>query len=519
MKGDYEIIKKKYGERMAKACRKLFPVILDKPGALSIFLLSKFYPQHNLYQDVVENKESSFKKYVYSFFDLEYEHVDNGKSVKELMDEAGYDLYECHSNDDVQQFKKYYAEGEEICTFDDPERINKNYIFFAVKKDVDKINRKDFTKPYREDLYGTSVISIQFEKGKYNTLSIKNRYNHVVGTSDATFVNNLDNIIVGLTKAFEKEYNLNIAYEKDGIFEEYYIKSQNYCLGPDGRFYKFNNEIDGIYYCPKNVIIDHDKVLKVDSSRYKLIDYFLLDYKDKKIGLYDPNLYDSFCQNDLNSIGFDKVEKDEIILTLNNSKNENTIICVDDNSRIIGVVNNDIEKIDDEYMSKSIYTKYCSFAKCKSIGNSFMNENEDMTNIVLDNCEYIGDMFLSNNNIIKKVSFKNVKSVGEMFFQYNQSAVSVDLPSVESIGNEAFYLNEEAEYLNIPNAEHIGDGFFSLNEKIDPYFPKLKNYINSAFGSRMDVTNKMIEVINNNARRTSEEEYSKDEEATSSRRK
>ena len=86
---------------------------------------------------------------------------------------------------------------------------------------------------------------------------------------------------------------------------------------------------------------------------------------------------------------------------------------------------------------------------------------------------------------------------------------------VYRFGNNGVFIN----YLNIPNAEHIGDGFFSLNEKIDPYFPKLKNYINSAFGSRMDVTNKMIEVINNNARKNYENEPSKDEEVASGKRK
>ena len=39
------------------------------------------------------------------------------------------------------------------------------------------------------------MISIQFTKDDAHTLSIKNRYNHSVNDPDATFSNNLDNII------------------------------------------------------------------------------------------------------------------------------------------------------------------------------------------------------------------------------------------------------------------------------------------------------------------------------------
>ena len=35
-------------------------------------------------------------------------------------------------------------------------------------KDVDKIKRKDFPNPTRQDAYGTSVISIQFSRGSSN---------------------------------------------------------------------------------------------------------------------------------------------------------------------------------------------------------------------------------------------------------------------------------------------------------------------------------------------------------------
>ena len=65
---DLEIIKKKYGENMMKLCRKLFPSILEEEGVLSKIILSNFYPNHNLYDDIIDNKlENNFKNYNYNY--------------------------------------------------------------------------------------------------------------------------------------------------------------------------------------------------------------------------------------------------------------------------------------------------------------------------------------------------------------------------------------------------------------------------------------------------------------------
>ena len=82
-------------------------------------------------------------------------------------------MYECKTESDIQEFRKYYAPGEELCTFNGG-RLNRCHVFFAVKKNVDQITRTNFLNPQRQDEYGTSVISIQFTRGKPNILSIKN---------------------------------------------------------------------------------------------------------------------------------------------------------------------------------------------------------------------------------------------------------------------------------------------------------------------------------------------------------
>ena len=209
MNEDLKIIKKKFGEKMMHECRTLFPTLLEQKGLLPKLLLEHFEPSHDLYNDLEKyNLFNSFERYINSLAATNKKEMTvTSLTPEELLDKAGYTLYECKTEEDIQQFKKYYAKGEELCTFRG-NRLNRCYVFFAVKKDVANIRREDYKEPFREDTYGTSVISIQFTRDTYTYLSIKNRYNHTVPNPDATFNNNLDNIIPGLSYAFQKQYGL-----------------------------------------------------------------------------------------------------------------------------------------------------------------------------------------------------------------------------------------------------------------------------------------------------------------------
>lgn len=278
---DLKKIKKDYGEKMAHLCRNLFPTILEQPGLLYNILSTHFEKSKDLYYDIVnENKEYAFKDYIYYFVNSkEKNEYNTNKSVKELLDEAGYELFECKSNEDIQKFRKYYAPNEELCTFKDIHRIDNHYIFFIVKKNIDNIKRKNFICPKREDEYGISVLDLQFDKGERQRVSIKSRYNHTVSNPDATYSNNLNAIIPGLTKAFERDYEFNIGNEYELNFElKDYVEARN------GKFYKYNYEMYNIHYCPNNIIIDNGNIVDTykDKSRYTFMDYLILDEQEKK---------------------------------------------------------------------------------------------------------------------------------------------------------------------------------------------------------------------------------------------
>ena len=146
-------IKRIYGEEMMHLCRELFPTIFEKEGLLLSILEKNLAATHSFASDIKENDlEEEFKNWIYSLIDVEKDNeVITNKTPFELMDEAGYILYECKSEEDIQSFRKYYANNEVLCTIYNGGRLNRCHVFFAVKKNVDEIKREDFPNPQRED--------------------------------------------------------------------------------------------------------------------------------------------------------------------------------------------------------------------------------------------------------------------------------------------------------------------------------------------------------------------------------
>ncbi len=422
MNEDLKIIKKKYGEKMMKLCRESFPTLLESEGLLSQLMLEHFDPSHVLYDDIISDElEDEFKDFIYSLIELKKIKKVVNKNSKELLEEAGYDLYECRTEEEIQSFRKYYQTNEMLCTFEE-NRLSRCYVFFAVKKSVDDIRREDFKNPQREDLYGTSVISIQFTKNETHTLSIKNRYNHTVNNPDATFRNNLDNIIEGLTESFSRDYGM-IQTNPSNDFE-----IPNYVRANDGRYYKYNYEINNIYYCTNNVIIDNFEAMKLEHNRL-LLDYFILDLQDKIISLYDDTISDCFPGGlkEIQQIWIIKEKESKKIIIKTNQ--EDIIIEIDNDNKIIKYQNDNIEEIK----------------------NNFLIYNESLIKIDLPNVTIIGDDFLYFNESLREINLPNVIEIGEHFLFFNNTLMEINMPKITEIGDCFLYYNKslkEAKKLN-----------------------------------------------------------------------
>ena len=471
---DLKVIKKKYGEKMARFCRNSFPILLEKPGKLSKLLMDNFYESHSLFDDIVTaGVESDFKNYIYSLVDVENNiEATEIKSPEELMSEVGYDLFECYTEEDIQSYKKYYASGEELCTFNGG-RLRSCRVFFAVKKNVFDIRREDFKNPTRQDEYGTSVISIQFTKDGSNTLSIKNRYNHRVNNPDATFSNNLDNIIPGLTDSFKK-YKGIVQIHRNSVFE-----ISGYVRANDGRYYKYNYEIDNIYYCPDNIIIDNFEVKKYDKSRYLIIDYFIIDMsKDSKsISLYDNELSDSFCSlvKEIKKIDIKNNGSEKKIIILG-SNNEYLEILIDRDGKIISIKMDNIYNIGDNFLLRNDVLQELYVSNLKKIGNFFLSRNKTLQTLELHDLTEIGVYFLRWNEELRELYAPKLTKVGNHFLTHNLALKKLILPNLTEVGNDFLFCNEVLEELYAPNLTKVGIYFLYYNQALRTIdFPRLTN--------------------------------------------
>lgn len=463
---DLKYIKKKYGEKMMHYCRECFPTILNMPGKL-VEILNKhfYYVKDSLYNDIKENhKEEEFNDFVYSNAGLknEYDIRDVSKTPKELLDDAGYDLFECKTVEEVNSFKKYFILGEQLCTFLDPaSRLENKYVFFAVKKNILDIKREDFLIPDRQDEYGTSVISIQFTRDKNNHLSIKNRYNEIVNNPDSTFDNNLDNIIPGLTMSFYKAYGIREIYDENSEFQ------MDHYISIDGEYYKYNYELNDIYYCANNIIVDNGNVIKYDPEKYIIMDYFIIDLVNKKIDVYDNKLRDSFGE----VIG--KIKNIEIVrnqdyknVYITNEENNVFELALSFDNKLIGIKNNKINELPNRFLVSNQYLKYLEFNEVRNIGNEVLYANTDLEVLKLENVQIMGDYFLMNNMALKEINLDKVIRVGDEFLKRNLLINKMSMNSLEDAGMSFMFSNKEMRTINMPNLVKVGKCFFKSNDKV-----------------------------------------------------
>jgi len=520
---DLRVIKKYFGEEMMHYCRSSFPTILEQSGILSKILLDNFEPQKFLYKDLMEQGSlDEFKEYIYIIFDNTYriKQSENicSKTPKELLESVGYDFYECHNEEEIQSFKKYYAKKEKLCTFNG-DRLDRCYVFFAVKKNVEQINREDFKIPDRQDEYGTSVISIQFTRDDAHILSIKNRYNHSVPNSDATYSNNLDNIVRGLTYSFEKYYDLCQKY-KGGFELLGYVKAN------DGKFYKYNHEINNIYYCPNNIIIDNFEIKRYLHEQYVIMDNYILDLRQKTIKLYDDKIYDNTMYdikniNNINILNDKSSGNKKITISIVN-KND-VIIEIDKLNNIVGYFNSNIEFMGNSFFPFNNSIEKLSLENLASVGNYFLSDNLSLKEVNFPKLSYVGDAFLNHSSIkeldlpellvagngflncnvsLKKLNLPKVKRVGKYFLSHNVSLEEVDFPCLEQITGDFLSENRFLNKLSIPNLQIVGSNFLEYNESLKELnFPKLRqvgDYFLPNNSSLENINFPMLESVGNN---------------------
>ena len=467
MNNDLKIIKKKYGEKMMHFCRDLFPTILEIEGLLPKLLMDNFNENHYLYDDIVKNEmQLEFKNFIFNLVikdDKREIHIN--RTPEELMDEAGYVLKECLTEEEIQEYTKYYIDNESLCTFRNMElygfsRLHTNRVFFAIRKDVDKINRNDFLLPRREDDYGTSVLSIQFSRDETHSVSIISRYNHSVYNPNATYSNNLDEIIPGLTDSFAKYKDLQQKCPTDEFGLEGYVKAKN------GKMYKYNYEVDGIYYCPDNLVIKLGIPKQYDKSRYLVLDYFILDLKEKDI-INSDTLCDGFtrCISKIDKITIENVDNNKRV-TITGDNDKSMVIELDEFNRIIKLSMRNIRNIENNFLHYNRDLRELDAKDIVMVFDQFLMCNKGIKSLKLDNLISVGNSFMYANEVLEECSFNELQRVGSWFLGYNKSLKDLELPNLELTGSDFMEYNENLESIKLDKLRRIHHNFLYHNKKL-----------------------------------------------------
>lgn len=482
-------IKKIYGEQFYHFCRANFSTILDDEGELLNILKKTFAPSHSISEIINNPREvDDFIDYIYSFQKTKTRpRASTGKTPEQLFDEAGYILYpECKSEADIDKFKSYYFDYEKLCTFGG-QRLKTCRVWFAVKKNAHELIRTNYINPQRQDEYGTSVLSIQFTRGKKSRLSIKNRYNHTVKNPDSTFNNDLDNITPGLMDAFTKAYDIDLAmfFSKD-----YFFSKRVKCL--DGMFYRYNIRWGDVFFCEKNVVVTNEMPKQFDISSTILADNYLIDFKKKKIISLIKPAKNEFVKlfGKIIDIQIEKTDKKTRKITVINSLNQEIAFEVNSKNEIVSYYNPYVKIINKNFLSTNLALESIDLPNVEEIGDGFLKCNTKLNYLNVKNVKTIGEDFLHRNSKLQYLELPNVEQIKSGFMVVNKEISTINLPKVKYIENDFLISNEIVKNFNAPLLESVGNSFLQACKKIDSLdLPNLKVVGNSFLSYNKEIKN------------------------------
>lgn len=485
----FKQIKKQNGEAVAKVLRS--EVLLDIPNLAHILEFAGNDPEKikalaPVIREIYKTQNTS-----------EYQ---TNKTPLELLHDAGYDAFVVTTEKQKNSIKKYYRPGEELCTFGDPMRHKNYYMIHAVKRDADKIKPSD--NPERQDEYGTSVISIQIAKtGGF--ISIKNRYNHTVNNPDATFNNNPDNIIYGLSNSLKKYFNVDFNTTENPLPDNYRIVND--------QFVYYNYEIENTYF-GQDYYFSGSMITKLNTSYEVMLDYFILDTRTGEIQKVVGG------QVSTHQILQDLLKNKKISIRTNpNNKHERMIFANDvhvlsvEKGTITELNLSDIKHIDNGFLFYNQNLRRLYAPKLESVGNSFLCANKGLSELDLPALQEVDYNFLGCNQNISKFNAPHLEKTASRFLRNNTELKELDLPSLKILGEHSLELNTKLSRFYVPKVEKIGsvvllnnlslkeldlplvkeiEGAFMRDNQVLKHFsaPKLKKIDNYFLLSNLDLT-------------------------------
>ncbi|MCM1294057.1 MAG: leucine-rich repeat domain-containing protein [Muribaculaceae bacterium] len=438
----YDIIKKQNGEGFARVLRD--KNLLDIPDIAQLVK----YAGHS-----ATDAEQLFP-YLWSLKEFNEEKTTADSDPFELLDRAGYHAFEVHNLEEQNSIKRFFRDNEQLCTFRDPTRYQKNYMIHAVRHEVwrDPYAIQPSKTPKRQDEYGTSVISIQISKSG-GFISIKNRYNHTVEFPDQTFHSNPDEIIPGLSAALKGYFHVDwtqTIHIPDGFILKNFGRN---ILKVD---FEVNNRYVGDGFYANFEIVD------IDKSNQVQIDYFIWDNQTKQ--LQNP----TGCWDDFPRVFNEFIQGKTVTIT---GKSPNQTILVDgkpciqlQNHQIVSLDMPGVKVLNGYFLYNNTALTELNMPDLTDTGASFLSRNEKLAKINIPKLESVGDYFLANNTVLTELDFPNLISVGNGFVNRNQIINRVNLPKLQYIKSAFLSQNQALTELDLPMVETVDGNFLDDNQ-------------------------------------------------------
>ena len=493
----FKLLKKKFGETVAKSIRTHVPIALDYPTEFTDFITKKVPAK----DDIAEILRLMGPR-IDAMFRLEAgkqaQEIKATQSPEELAKLAEFEFIRPKDMGEVvASFRKDFKEGEVLCTITGFENSGadrfKNYFIFWLRKndahtvmhadDLDQEYLKENTvgariwrgyleskgrknedgsynlnglKPQRQDPYGTSSMSVQIDR-RHGTISIKNRYNHTVNNPDDTYGGDLNSIVEGLHDA---------VYSINGV-----PKSNQETNLPEGIVSDGNKrlavaplEVINIRY-GKNAYFKDGEIIPIDKSHQRIFDNYIFDSKSKTIKEGDgEDLVDG-----ITNISF---SDDKVIV---DTENGNLIFGTD--KGMLVSIEGSITELGYAFLYSNTSLTSLSLPALTQVGNYFLYRNTSLTSLSLPALTQAGNYFLyRNTNIDKSAILKDVK----IKFSKEGSSDKKDLSNL-SKDEISKYISDKAEAW----ANKVQKGIYDSNTQKDQSAENI-NELSNIFKNKLE---------------------------------
>lgn len=238
---------------------------------------------------------------------------------------------------------------------------------------------------------------------------------------------------------------------------------KNHVKAFDGKYYQYNLEQQGIYYCPDNLIVDtkENKIIKLPEYQI-LADYFVIDTKENKVTVYDKRCCDAFL-NSVAKIENINVQNDNVIIvkkddTIKEPANRVVRIKLNQGS-IVALEDDSLTSCGEFYLAWCNALKSLSVANLKSCGAFFNEYNKVLETLNAPSLEQCGIRFLEENRVMKELKLPSLKKCGFDFMKFNNSLIKLDASQLEDIGAYFMSANECLQEFIAPNIKNISHNF------------------------------------------------------------